>query len=614
MSSMSSVAGLSKYIRTLPRTEISIFSMIFISFMVGVLIFFISPEYFILDTFDISTLEKVFYGGAYGFGVLGISSIMSGAIVQHWVSSMKGINLKTKHAMFLAMISMLFLSIVTIFGAIFSILFNGDYVLNSILFGCVLIFAFSILVLWSTSSIGLIKSAFISCIQPLFVISMWIILTFINQTGTTPEFKLFTLFFKVVVAGVVFLIAIFSFITIIESPLKKNLGLGLLDLLSLFIAHINEGSTSLEKLFEEIGEPVDTLVGVLSFKRVDKIKAIFISPFVHPGPIGDIGGANMPSILSKRFNSFTMVAHGPSTHDFNPVSAKEIDKIETAVCDALEEMEYSSYCSEFIRYSKEKANIGVQFFGDNALVLTTFAPHGSDDIELGIGLSLMIKIQSKCDLESGIVVDCHNSFDEESGRLLPGSPKMFHLLDVVDDIKRTEQNEGISVGCYHDLMEDLDKSNGVGEDGVKVIVVETIGQRTAYILFDSNNMLRGFREKIIESVKGLDLDEVEVMTTDTHSVNTLSSGYNPIGRTKQDEIIEHVKSSCRRAMNDLEEVEAGVKTKRIVGINTFGPNNSTELISTISSIVAVSKIMAPLIFILAIIFVFIWIFFYKPIF
>jgi putative membrane protein len=59
----------------------------------------------------------------------------------------------------------------------------------------------------------------------------------------------------------------------------------------------------------------------------------------------------------------------------------------------------------------------------------------------------------------------------------------------------------------------------------------------------------------------------------------------------------------------MENVEVGATVKRIEGLNTFGPNNSTELISTISSIVAVSKLMAPIIFILAILFVFIWIFY-----
>ena len=98
------------------------------------------------------------------------------------------------------------------------------------------------------------------------------------------------------------------------------------------------------------------------------------------------------------------------------------------------------------------------------------------------------------------------------------------------------------------------------------------------------------------------------MTTDTHTVNTLSAGYNPVGTVEKEKIIDYVKLSIIEAINDLEPVEAGTNTERILGLKTFGPNNSTELISTISSIVSVSKIIAPLTFIVAIIFVLIWIF------
>ncbi|MDR1721463.1 MAG: DUF2070 family protein [Methanobrevibacter sp.] len=612
MSSMSSVAGLSKYIRTLPKTGISIFSMIFISFLVGAIIFLISPNVFMVETtIELTILESIIYGGAFGFGIFGISSILSGAVVRGWVSSMHGINLKTKHAMFLALVSMVILSLITIIGAIFSNLFNGDYIVNSLLFGCVLIFAFNILVLWSTTSIGLFKSAIISVIQPIFVISMYVVLTFLNISTALPELKIFSLFLKIIVANFVFLLAIYSFIKVIESPLKKNLGLGLLDLLSLFIAHINDGSTSLETLFEEIGEPISTLVGILSFKKGNDIKAIFVSPCVHPGPIGDIGGANMPTILSNRFNHFAMVAHGPSTHDFNPVSIKEIDKIESVIKEGLEEIEYSKKGSKFVRYANEKAKIGVQYFGDSIVMLTTFAPHGSDDIEFGVGLSLMIESKGKFNLQHSIVVDCHNSFDEESGRVLPGNPEMFQLIDTVDKIQNQEKEEGIKIGTAENLMENLDKSNGVGHSGIKTLVIEVANQKTAYILFDSNNMKRGFRERIIEECKDIEIDELEVMTTDTHSVNTLASGYNQIGLSKEEEIIEYVKSTIKEAIDDLEEVEAGIITKRIENINTFGPNNSTELVSTISSIVAVSKIVAPLVGILAIIFAFLWIFFFT---
>ena len=113
----------------------------------------------------------------------------------------------------------------------------------------------------------------------------------------------------------------------------------------------------------------------------------------------------------------------------------------------------------------------------------------------------------------------------------------------------------------------------------------------------------------IYTVSDLEIDEIEVMTTDTHTVNTLSRGYNPIGIAKRAEIIEHVKISIKEAINDLEKVEVGTGTEKIVNLNTFGPKNSTELISTISSVVAVSKIIAPVLFITALLIVFIWIFF-----
>jgi len=57
----------------------------------------------------------------------------------------------------------------------------------------------------------------------------------------------------------------------------------------------------------------------------------------------------------------------------------------------------------------------------------------------------------------------------------------------------------------------------------------------------------------------LGIDEAEVMTTDTHYVNTLSGGHNPIGSKMQDEIIEEIKKATINAMKDLEPVKVGAK-------------------------------------------------------
>lgn len=606
MSSMSNVAGLSKYIRTFPKTRTLIFSMVFISFIAGVVIFLIQ------SMADLNLIEQILFGGAFGFGVFGISSIMSGAISQQWINSMKGINLKMKHSMLLSLISMIILILITISGSIVSAIFKTDILINSILFGCVLIFAFTIFVLWSTSKLGFVKSSFVSTLQPMIVLSMLIVTLFLGNVENILKFGILSLLIKIIVANIILLLAIYSFIKVIESPMRKNLGIGLLDFVSLFISHLNEGTDSLETIFEEIGEPIDTLVGILSFKTDNGIKALFLSPCVHPGPIGSIGGSNMPTILGNSFDNFTMVAHGPSTHDFNPVSTNELKKIEASVKEGLENLSYSNKASKFVRYSEKKAKIGIQFFNDNLLLLTTFAPSGSDDIEFSVGLSIMSQSKSQCNVKNSIVVDCHNSFNEEKGRVLPGNPEVFQLLDTIDKVECLEQNTGIKVGCSENTaMEELNKNHGIGDSGIKVMIIEVKDQRTAYILLDSNNMEIGFRERIFKEVDDLAIDEIEVMTTDTHSVNTLANGYNPVGITKQDEIIKHIRKLINEAIDDMENVEAGVTVNRIEGLKTFGPNNSTELISTISSIVAVSRIMAPIIFILAILFVFIWIF-YLP--
>ncbi len=602
MSSMSSVAGLSKYITTLPKTKFSIMGMIAISFLMGSI-------YYLIDLTPYGIIGDFFYGGLFGLMVFGFTSIMSGALNQQTISGLHGINLKIKHSMFLSALSMTFLCIIIIIGGIITRITGWDLFLNSLLFGCVLIYGFNTLVFWATSKVRFTIAAATGIIQPLLILVMYTIIMFLVTDTSFIGPVILQITLKAIIAGIIFVLAIYAFITVIASPFKKNLGIGVLALLSLFIAHMNEGSNSLEGLFENMSEAIDTVVTFISFKTENGIKALFISPSVHPGPLGDLGGSNMPTILANRFDHFTMVAHGPSTHDFNPIAVSEIDKIEKTVKAGLENITYSPDASKFVRYNSEKANIGVQFFNEGMVILSTFAPEAVDDIEFGVGLTMMAQSRNKCEVKDSIIVDCHNSFAPESGEVLPGNSEVFDLIDVIDKINPNQNKNSIKVGCWQDNMDDLDKQEGIGESGIKTMVIEVDNQRTAYVLFDSNNMEIGFRQEIIDAVSDLDIDEIEVMTTDTHTVNTISRGYNPIGVAKRPEIIEYVRTSIVEAIKDLEKVEVGTGTKKIENLNTFGPNNSTELISTISSVVAVSKIIAPVLLITALIIVFMWIFF-----
>ncbi|MFY9638146.1 MAG: DUF2070 family protein, partial [Methanobacterium sp.] len=151
----------------------------------------------------------------------------------------------------------------------------------------------------------------------------------------------------------------------------------------------------------------------------------------------------------------------------------------------------------------------------------------------------------------------------------------------------------------------------VGESGVKSMIVEVDNQKTGYILLDSNNMVIGFRERIINQLKKLGLDEAEIMTSDTHYVNALSGGHNPVGKKSQDIIFEKIITCTENAIKDLEDVTVACDVSKIEDLKTLGPTHATELVTTISSIVAVSKIFAPLIFIIAFLSAFIWIFYWA---
>ncbi len=607
MSNVNKLVGLTKYIMILPSTRASLFGMVFISFIIGCIVSLMEPAA------SNSILRSIFYGGSTGFLIFGLTSIMSGGLTQTLINSFHGRYMKMKQSMFLAFVSMIIVGIIYIFGSIATLIssYNYNYALDSLIFGTVIIFAFRTIALWGTSNISLLKSVGASVIQPALILSMLIVIASLTSLTTNiGDFSFVALFIKIIIASLILMFAIYSFVTVLESPMRRNLGIGGLELLSLAIAHITEGSKAMEKVFEDMGEPIDTLIGILSFKNEDGIKANFLIPCIHPGPIGNIGGGNMPTILADKFDSFTMVSHGPSTHDFNPVSSKELNKVEGIIRNALKDMDYSSNASKFYRVQNGDAKIGFQSFNDNLLMLATFAPRGFDDMDFGIGLALMNLAKANCDVENVMIVDCHNSFKEE-GRILPGNKEVFELMGAVEKIKTPKTESRIQVGCANDPLSHMSKEDGIGESGLKVMVIEVAGQKTAYILLDSNNMVKGFREKIIEEVHKVGVDCVEVMTSDTHFVNTLSGGHNPVGTKKQTELTNAIVNCTKKAVDDLGDVSAGFKVCNVEDIKTMGPTTATELVSTISSIIAVSRIFAPLVFLFAIISVFVWLFYWA---
>jgi putative membrane protein len=138
--------------------------------------------------------------------------------------------------------------------------------------------------------------------------------------------------------------------------------------------------------------------------------------------------------------------------------------------------------------------------------------------------------------------------------------------------------------------------DGIGPLGVRVAVFEAGGHTTAYVLVDGNNMQPGLRERIVDTIDTVDL--VEVMTSDTHIVNTVEAE-NQVGQEiPEADLVALVESLVERAAADLEPVEAGMESEQ-AEVTVFGNDRTETLASHANAMVSMGFALAG-VFVLAV--------------
>jgi putative membrane protein len=380
------------------------------------------------------------------------------------------------------------------------------------------------------------------------------------------------------------------FVRMVNTPLRKAFGVDGVAMAGYFLDHITKKESGVDKIdsfFESISSPIDAHIGVVSFKKGDDIKALVVVPSVHPGPFGYIGGSNLPAKLAEDLRNVApnvLVPHGPSTHDCNPSSQNECKKISLMVGNLLHDIEYSSESSGLVRRTMGEANACAQLFGNSSLVVASMAPKPTDDLDYSTGHTAMIE-GKKQGVKECLVIDAHNSLERGSGHVHFGSRIARYIVEasgkaVSQALK--EKSEGVRMGVASTSGFSVD-DDGLGSMGIQVMVIETAGKKNGYLLYDGNNMVAGLREKILTKVGDI-LDDAEILTTDNHSVNNTMGGFNPVGeKMNHERIVEISEDLTQKAIDDLEDVDVGIKTGLIHDFNVFGPQSTARLASVVNS-------------------------------
>jgi putative membrane protein len=396
-----------------------------------------------------------------------------------------------------------------------------------------------------------------------------------------------------VVSGM-YALGVYVFLLVIDRPWRRSLGVSALDFLRGFIGHIAEGTRELEDFFEQIGQQAVVPVTVLSFRCEDESeKARFVLPMIHPGPMGEIGGGNLPRRVAAESDGMAFPPHATAGHDFNLVTEREVDTILETAQTAFERIEYSDDASQSVRTQEGDAKIVGQSFGDDALLVATYSPEFADDVEYAVGLAAAAEARSG-GMGEVMLVDAHNCNNglqgEDIGHIYPGSERSFHMIQAAranSGELATAKRGHPKLGVAWDETE-WTPAEGIGPLGVRVAVLDVADQRTAYVLVDGNNMEPGLRDRIVAAV---DADDVEVMTTDTHIVNMVESSNQVGGAIDHDELISLVTRLVEDATANLEPVEAGMASE-YAEVTVFGNDRTETLASHANAVIAMGAALA----------------------
>ncbi len=329
----------------------------------------------------------------------------------------------------------------------------------------------------------------------------------------------------------------------------------------------------LRELTERLDDESFVKLDILVFRSSDqKPEAAILIPYFHPGPFKDYGSSGLMYSIHEELMRHGVKAiffKGFSNHQDNLISEDDcrliLGRIRKLILDDHEDLTYFSYAysPQILCESHVKGLLlGV---GNARLLLVTTHPEGMEDIP-------NIVYDDNRD-QFLIPVDCHNSFSESVKDLDDNSLEMISsLLRRAEEMELGEKNKLI-FGYAQIELNGYSREDGAGDLGVSAAAFIFDGRPSTIISLDGNNCLPQIRDMVIERLKPLGFEYMEVLTTDTHAVNGLrfgGRGYHPLGEVVPAEIIaEAAEEAAKRALGAAKPMEAAWVRLKFPGVKVM---------------------------------------------
>ncbi len=367
----------------------------------------------------------------------------------------------------------------------------------------------------------------------------------------------------------------------VETAGAPEIGDSPMRLFRAFLDHwLSSKPEALEDRLNRLGAEGSIETKILGFASANsRPKASFIVSNFHPGPYRNLGSGGLPSELKQHVESsvggVVQVPHGISNHQLNIISRDNIRRLLAAATENYPSKHNFQQASGMIRETVDEAKVTGQAFGNVVLITITLAPIEMEDLPSNV-LEEIEKEASKKGFQV-LTIDAHNSIAGQTSITSAQARSVIEAAAKVLGRLEASPKGPFEAGAAEDPLTEFALEDGIGPGGLSVVVVRREKEVAVYLTIDGNNMLTGFRERILQSLHEMGVSDGEIMTTDTHLVTGLVRsrlGYYPVGAHVSEELLIRKITQCvERATADLESSSAGLSEfslqLRVLGSDAF---------------------------------------------
>ena len=474
-------------------------------------------------------------------------------------------------------------NILWIIFSLFGYLFLYEKLILFIIFGTLISIMFRFLVYRSVFSNNIYTVLIISVTQPFTLTYVIIDLKQFNYLIEKPI---------LLVGGIILILSVIILLHIVESVGYKIIKVSPLSMFQAFLkAWTSEEANSLEEIIEELSSSGSVRTNTIIFNKKTS-KPILIIPEIHPGPFYPIGSSNLPFNIFEHFQKrgfSPLILHGVSGHDLNLSSRKEVDKLLLSY-ENLNSLSKGKTCSVPIDLRVGKALAHGIAFGDSSIIFLTLSPYGMEDFPREI-IQPLEEESKELEFKHLLLVDTHNSqgtdYDnKDSSDIIDATKKILIKL------KESEQFE-FKIGFANSTEFEKRISKDIGPAGISVILIEVNRKQFLLISVDANNICKGLREEVINNLKSLNINVLDICTTDTHVTAgkvITNFGYIALGDEIQPEYLTKIiKDLYDKALMDLEESNFQLLNV-ITNVKIIGSNLLNNLSLTLDKMMKLLKL------------------------